>query len=53
MPHATARLRNLGKFLANFFEEICARLPVSRPGGWVALWRRMGNISVLDCGAGG
>lgn len=22
--------------------------PVCRPAGWVALWRRMGNLSVLD-----
>lgn len=22
--------------------------PVCRPSGWVALWRRMGNLSILN-----
>jgi hypothetical protein len=22
--------------------------PVCRPAGWVAIWRRMGNLSVLN-----
>ncbi len=22
--------------------------PLCRPSGWIALWRRMGNLSVLD-----
>ncbi|MEY3960746.1 MAG: hypothetical protein RIR14_1400 [Pseudomonadota bacterium] len=32
---------------------ICAKmnaasLPLCRPAGWVALWRRLGNLSVLN-----
>lgn len=53
MRNGAAGPRNFGKFLANFFQEICALPPVCRPAGWVALWRRMGNTSVLDCGAAG
>jgi hypothetical protein len=22
--------------------------PVCRPSGWIALWRRMGNLSILN-----
>ena len=24
-------------------------LPLCRPAGWVALWRRLGNLSILSC----
>jgi hypothetical protein len=27
--------------------------PLCRPAGWACAWRRMGNVSVLDCGAEG
>lgn len=27
----------------------CPLPPVCRPQGWAALWRRMGNLSVLNC----
>jgi hypothetical protein len=53
MRHAAPRPKNFRKFLANSFEGICGLPPVCRPAGWVALWRRMGNLSVLDCGLGG
>jgi hypothetical protein len=23
--------------------------PLCRPAGWVALWRRMGKLSILNC----
>ncbi len=26
--------------------------PLCRPAGWAALWRRMGNLSVLNRGSG-
>jgi hypothetical protein len=42
-----AGTKNFRKFLANFFEKICLP-PVCRPGGWVAIWRTMGNLSVLN-----
>lgn len=25
-----------------------ARAPLCRPSGWIALWRRIGNLSVLN-----
>ena len=43
----TSGTKNFRKFLANFFEEICLP-PVCRPGGWVAIWRALGNLSVLN-----
>lgn len=27
--------------------------PLCRPAGWACAWRRMGNVSVLDCAAAG
>lgn len=47
MRTAAPGAKNFRKFLANFFKEICLP-PVCRPGGWVALWRAMGNLSVLN-----
>jgi hypothetical protein len=47
MPSDAAGARNFRKFRTNFFEKICLP-PVCRPGGWVAIWRAMGNLSVLN-----
>lgn len=39
------------KIDAGFFcEKSCP--PLCRPAGWVCLWRRMGNVSVLNRRAG-
>lgn len=42
--------KNLRRFLASFFEETCVRPlpPVCRPSGWIAIWRRLGNLSILN-----
>jgi hypothetical protein len=50
MQNGATGPRNFRKFRPNFFEEICVRAlpPVCRPAGWVAIWRRLGNLSVLN-----
>jgi hypothetical protein len=45
--------KDFRKSLANSFEGICGAPvitlpPLCRPAGWVALWRRIGTVSVLD-----
>ena len=32
--------------------DMTATLPLCRPAGWVALWRRMGKVSDLQAEAG-
>lgn len=40
--------RNSREFRADFRAEIVSLPPLCRPSGWVAQWRRIGNLSILN-----